>query len=426
GTAVNNVPLAFQTRGPLNTSALERSIALLVRRHEVLRTTFAESADGPIQVIHAEPERVLRRVDLAEVPAADRERDMQVRLDRDGRAPFDLATGRLFEGVIYEYAPEHHALLLRTHHSVVDGWSAAVMADELVRSYETFAAGGEASLSPLPLQYPDFAVWQRAWMKSPVCQEQVAYWRNQLERPPPTLVLREARPRPRERRHAGGLHWFVIPQSTAEAVERTAAANETGLLSIFAGLYAALLFHHSGQTEIVLGSLVANRSVLELRNLVGPFVNLVPLRLDLRDDPTCARFFTRVSQVVSNALVHPDVPFDWLVEQLAPPIAPGVTPYLQAPIVFQTQPPPDVSFPDLAVKPCSVDVETSKYDLSLTFVGGEHGLYGSLRYNTDIFDRDTVATYAEELKWLPSEAGPRPDRPLSELLKALPGPSVKA
>ncbi|MGY5036900.1 condensation domain-containing protein, partial [Streptomyces sp. 900116325] len=310
GSAEYVVPVAFRVEGPLDQAALSRALDALVERHEVLRTHFASGAEGdPVQIIGAPWSVDVEQVDLSGEtdPAAAGRQLVEV----FGHRPFDLTEGCLLRAMTVRLGDEDHLLALSLHHIVVDGWSMGVLVNELRHLY-----AGEA-LEELPLQYADFALWQQSRLAGEALDGHLDYWRTQLAGLE-TLELPTDRPRPRIRSGAGATHSFSVPVETAEALRKLAARHNASLFMTGLAVFQLVLARWSGQSDITVGVPIAGRSCTEIENLVGFFVNTLVLRSDLSAETTFTQVLEKVRQTTLDAYTHQDLPFERLVEDLAP------------------------------------------------------------------------------------------------------------
>ncbi|MBV9108002.1 MAG: amino acid adenylation domain-containing protein, partial [Gemmatimonadetes bacterium] len=318
GSAAYNVAHALRLRGRLDVRALERSVAALVRRHEVLRTRFPSVDGNAVQVVEPAGPIAIRRVDLSEMEAAEREAELRSLAAAEARAPFDLAAGPLFRCTLLRLGEREHAVLFTLHHIVSDGWSTAVVVREVSELYAAYSEGMQPHLPELPVQYADFAAWQRGWLDGEVLEEQLAYWRGALAGAPPLLEVPTDRPRPLVQGERGGYVAFSVGEETAQRL-RAFTRREGGTL--FMSLLAAwqlLLSKYAGQDDVSVGTPIAGRTRIETEGLIGFFVNTLVLRTDLSGDPTFAALLRRVREVTLSAHQHQDIPFERLVEELAP------------------------------------------------------------------------------------------------------------
>ncbi|MEU7876556.1 condensation domain-containing protein, partial [Dactylosporangium sp. NPDC049140] len=373
GSAEYNLPSRIRLGGEVSVEALEAALTTLVARHEVLRTRLVANADGvPHQVIEPAAPFVLPVVDLSD--ADDPEGATRAWLAADGAAPFDLSAGPLFRATLVRVGPDEHVLALAMHHVVGDAWSAGILRRELDALY----AGVE--LAPLPVQYADFAVWQRRWLTGEVLDRQVGYWRDRLDGVP-VLELPADRLRPPQRSSAGAALRFVIPADVASGLR--AVAREAGA-SMFMTVFAAfnvLLSRYAGQDDVVVGTPIANRNRAEIEGLIGFFVNTLVLRTDLSGDPTFAELVGRVRAGTLDAYAHQDVPFEHLVDELGVDRDRSRTPLFQ--VLFNYAAAAEGGEPVLRTGSVPMPV---KFDLSVAVVEAGAGLVGEVQYSTVLFD----------------------------------------
>ncbi|MCP4658527.1 MAG: AMP-binding protein, partial [bacterium] len=408
---VYNIPSAVRFPGTVPAGLLERIFNEVVRRHEALRTTFAAEAGRPHQVIAEELDLPLPVVDLRRLAAAEREAVARRLAEAEALRPFDLSRGPLVRSTLLRVAPDDQRVLVTIHHIVSDGWSMEVLRREvgalLAASFEDEAA---SALPELPVQYADFAHWQRQWLAGEVLEVDLPYWREQLAGAPPCLVLPTDRPRPAMQtfrgRHLGvGVppevdKWGGSPgggqmQGSPQLSEALAALSRQQGATLFMTLLAAfkiLLSHWTGETDVVVGSPIAGRTHKELEGLIGFFVNTLVLRNDLSGSPAFDDLLARIRRGALDAYAHQDVPFERLVEELDPDRNMSFTPLFQ--VMFTLQNTPQTSPQGQGQGPdtdsLATESGTAKFDLALSLRDSAAGLHGVLEYNTDLFDRTTM------------------------------------
>ncbi len=416
GSARYNLGWALSLRGRLAIAALRGALAALTARHEALRTTFADGEDGPLQVIAAaEPDRMalLPVLDLAGMPDAEARR----LADAELRRPFDLERGPLARHTLLRLAPEEHILVLAIHHIVSDAWSLELLLRELAALYGGFAGGRPADLPDLPVQYADFAVWQRDWLSGDVLAGRLAWWRERLAGCPAALDLPADRPRPPVQTSRGRNYpWGLPPERTTALRELgRGAGSGTLFMTLLAG-FAALLGRVTGQDDIPLGSAVAGRDQVELEGVVGLFANTLVLRCDLAGDPAFRELLARARETTLAAAAHGDLPFEKLVEELRPERDLSRTPLFQ--VVFDLHPVAaveDLALPGLVAAMLPLESRTAKFDLTLSLAESARGVTGLMQYNADLFEAATVARLMGHYEALLAGAAADPERRLSEL-----------
>ncbi|HKH47032.1 MAG TPA: amino acid adenylation domain-containing protein [Thermoanaerobaculia bacterium] len=424
GTATYNVPSAVRLRGALQDGLLARIFTEVVRRHETLRTTFVPRAGGPVQVIApagspaARPELPL--VDLAHLPEAAREAEGRAIAQYDARRSFDLRNGPLLRLLLLRMGTEDHLLLVTMHHIVSDGWSVGILVREITALYQAFSRGKGSPLPELPVQYADFAVWQRDWLQGEVLDEQLAYWRGQLAGAPQVLDLPTDRPRPAARTYRGATRLVSLSSGLSAAVrELSRREGVTPFMTLLAA-WAVLLGRHAGQDDLLLGMPVAGRNRQEIEALIGFFINTLVLRVDLAGAPAFGELVGRVRESSLGAFSHADIPFERLVEELVAERNPAVSPLFQALFVLQNAPVEDLAVEGLVLSPMPLDSDLAKLDLTFSLLEGAEGFTGALEHNTDLFDGGTAERLLARFVGLLEAAMADPGRALPDLPLLLP------
>ncbi|MBV8318682.1 MAG: amino acid adenylation domain-containing protein, partial [Planctomycetaceae bacterium] len=416
GQATFNIPLAVRLIGDLDVPALERAFNVIVRRHEALRTTFAQVDGRPVQIISEALDLALDVVDLSGLPDDRRESEAARRAVAEARHPFDLARGPLVRVVLLRLGENDHALLLTMHHIVTDGWSVGVAARELLALYQSFLAGTPAALPELPIQYVDFAHWQRNRLRGEVLDDLLGYWSRQLAGVPP-LELPTDRPRPVVRTARGALQWFTLAPELTEALEDLSRRERATLFMTLLAAFQTLLHRYTGQDDIAVGSPIANRNRAEIEGLIGFFVNMLALRSDLSGNPSFRTLLGRVREMALGAFEHQDLPLEILIEALRPQRDLSRTPLFQVMFVLHNNPRPEVVLPGLTHRPLPIDegTGTAKFDLTLALEDTGRGLAGDMEYNIDLFDGTTIARMLGHFQTLLEAIAADPDRRLSDL-----------
>ncbi|MGH7833539.1 MAG: condensation domain-containing protein, partial [Candidatus Binatia bacterium] len=389
GSALYNIQTATRLRGLLNRVSLERSLNEIVRRHEALRTTFSTVEGEPLQIISPSLTLPLPVVDLADRPESEREEEALRLISEGAGRPFDLARGPLLRAMLVRLVPDDHILLLTMHHIVSDGWSMGVLYRELSVLYEAFSNRRPAPLPELPIQYADFAHWQRNQLQGAALEAQVDYWKRQL-RDLPVLELSTDRPRPPAQTYRGARRSIVMPKALAKALETLSRRQGVTLFMTLLAAFQTMLCRYTGQEDLALGSPIANRSRIEFEGLIGFFLNTLVLRTDLSGDPSFEDLLGRVRETILEAYTHQDLPFEKLVEELQPERDLNRNPLFQVLFVLHNNPSIDPRLSGLALSPVKLEGDTAKFDLSLFITPAEQGLLGTLEYSTDLFDGDTI------------------------------------
>jgi len=430
-SAEYNIPQSFRMRGALDLDVLRRSLGALVARHEVLRTSFRpgsdESETGPRQVIAPTPAEggpegpSLRLEDVS--GEEDPEAVALSLAGADAQEPFDLTRGPLLRTRLFRLGPQDHLLYLNVHHILYDGWSQGIFLAELGAFYTAFAEGREPDLAELPVQYLDFALWQRDHLRGEVLEKHVAAWRERLG-DVPALELPTDRPRPAQRTHEGVAFPFELaPELSHRVRELAAASGATPFITLLAA-FRALLARYSGQGHVGIGTLIANRRRREAEGLIGFFANTLVLRTDASDDPSVRTLIERERETALDAYGHQDLPFEKLVEELSPPRDLSRTPLFQTMFILQNAPggtdgesagEQGLALPGLEIAPVGVDSRTAKTDLSLYMTDAGERFTGFFEYNVDLFDRSTIERMTEHLRRLLEGAVAAPEARISEL-----------
>ncbi|HZF14277.1 MAG TPA: non-ribosomal peptide synthase/polyketide synthase [Thermoanaerobaculia bacterium] len=393
-----NVPLRYPLRQAVAPAALAAALSAVVRRHEALRTVFAEPEGGPVQVILPPTPVPLPVVDLAGLAAATHTREAERLAEEEARRRFRLDRGPLLAALLLRLASEDHHLLLNLHHIVTDGWSMDVLARELGRFYAAFVTGIQKPLPPLPVQYADYALWQLGWLTGEVLAAQLAYWRTRLAGAPTVIELPTDRPRRAETALRGRRHPLALGADLAAGLrERSRQSGVTLFMTLLAG-WEALLERYTGQSELLVGSPVANRDRIETEELIGFFVNTLVFRADLTGEPTVGDLLARVQQDAVAAFAHQDLPFEKLVEALAPSRSLSRAPLFQ--VLFALQGAAEPAPSGLVLRPQPLDNGTVKFDLALWLAAEDCGFFGGLEFRSDLFDETTVARLAGHLEIL--------------------------
>ncbi len=414
-SSLYNVPEAFRLSGNLNVAALERSLDVLVKRHEIFRTTFTVADGFPVLAIAPKANFTLPVVDLRELPEGEREAKALKLVTEAAGEPFHLEVGPLLRCQLFQLNEEEYIFLVAMHHIITDGWSIGVFFRELTALYEAFSAGATSPLKELPVQYADFAVWQQQWLLGETIDGQLAYWKQQLAGAPAVLNLPTDRLRPSEQTFRGAIQPFSLPRPLSKALLALSHRQSATLFMTLLAAFQTLLSRLSGQDDILVGSPIANRHLAEIEGLIGFFVNTLVLRTDLGGNPTFEELLGRVREVALGAYAHQDLPFEQLVEALQPTRDLSHTPLFQVMFALDDALVPSVELPDLTVSPQAVETGTAKFDLTLSMENTASGLMGVWEYNTDIFDEATIARMAGHFQTLLEAIAANPKHKISEL-----------
>jgi amino acid adenylation domain-containing protein len=414
GNPTYNIPTLVRLTGPLDLAALVASLTAIVARHEALRTTFTTVAAQPSQWIAPPSPFSLTRVDLHALADATRAATWPKLARADAQRPFDLARGPLIRATLMRLADDDHVLLLTVHHIVADGWSLGVLIQELMACYTAHATGRAALLPALPIQYADFALWQRQWLHGDVIATQLAYWRTQLAALP-TLQLPTDQPRPPIQTVAGSTFVFGVPAPLSAALNQRSQHEGVTLFMTLLTAFAITLARYSDQDDLAIGTPIAGRTHRELEGLIGFFVNTLVLRADLSGNPTLRALLARTRATALDAYAHQDLPFEQLVEELHPVRDLSRTPLFQVMFIVQNAPAAALAVPDtgLTMQPLPIDSGTARFDLLLSISEEAGGLSGWVEYRTDLFAAATITRLVGHWQQVLAQLAADPALPLS-------------
>ena len=411
---IYNESRAIRLRGSLDVESLQKSLDRIVARHDVLRTNFITLDGNPQQTITDSRAVELPVIDLRSCRGIDRESEAHRLLTDVIRRPFDLSRDLLLRVLLLRLAEEEHILLFVQHHIASDGWSTSIFWRELTALYEAFTSGRPDPLSELPIQYADYALWQRDRLSGETLESQLAYWRKQLENLAP-LQLTPDRARPGAHDYAGDRQTFLIPQEVTDGLRRLSRDEGVTLFMTLLAAFQTLLHRYTGQNDIAVGSPIAGRTHPEVEGLIGFFVNTLVLRAEVSGHLTFRQFLARVREVAWGAYQHQELPFEKLVAELQPDHNLGGNPLFQVIFAFQNVPRQTMALPGLEVSQVEVDSGTTKFDLAL-FMWEEHeGLRGRVQYSTALFDADTIERLLGHFETMLIGIVTNPDRRLSDL-----------
>jgi amino acid adenylation domain-containing protein len=387
---VYNIPTAVTLTGSLDIDALEAAIREIIRRHESLRTCFAQENGVPRVVIREEAAWSLQRIDARHFGGENSE-ELKGYLSRAAREAMDITRAPLLRGHLLILGPESHVLLLMVHHIVFDGWSMGVFVRELETLYRAHASGTKSDLPAPALHYVDFAVWQRQWLAAGVLERQLAYWKKQLAGAPPVVTLPADRRRPQAEMFRGARRKMVLAPELVQNLESLSQSHGVTLFMTLLASFDILLARYTGQEDIVIGSPSAGRNRSELSDLMGFFVNNLVLRTDLSGNPSFTTLLSRVREVTLQAYEHQDVPFDQLVHALRPERSPDHSPLFQTMLILQNFPIAPIEMAGLSLKPTELEVSTARFDLTVEAFPNKGALDVYFDYNSDLYDEETMA-----------------------------------
>ncbi|HEY9283603.1 MAG TPA: condensation domain-containing protein, partial [Pyrinomonadaceae bacterium] len=415
GTSANNVSAALHLRGSLNAAALRQTLAEIVRRHEVLRTTFPVINERPFQRIEARPALVLPVVDLGSLPAEIRAAAAKEIARAEAHRPFDLARGPLLRATLLRLCGREHVVLLTLHHIVSDAWSLTILLREVATLYESFSRGSASPLVELPVQYADFAHWQRRWMSGEVLDKQLRYWKGKLGGELLALELPTDRPRPAVQSFRGTIKTLTLPEPLSAALNELCRRENVTLFMALLAAFKVLLQRYAEQDDILVGTSIASRNQLAAENLIGLFVNTLVLRTDLSGDPSFKELLERVRKVTLESYAHQDLPFETLVEELQPERDLSRNPLFQVLFAVHNTPLAPMELPGLSISPVEIEHRSSLFDLALMMGEREQRIWCSLEYSTDLFDGATMERLLGHLRTLLQSIAANPEQRLSSL-----------
>jgi amino acid adenylation domain-containing protein len=415
GSPVYNVPIAIRMIGRLHLGALNKALSALVERHETLRTRFVSVDGTPLQIISRVGKLELPLQDLSALPAEERERQLEERVAVCARRCFDLASDLLLDPSLIRCSEQDHTLVLNLHHICADGPSMGILHQELAAMYQAFAQGQEPSLPPLPVQYADYAQWQRNLYSPQALAKQLSYWRKQLEGAPPRLDMPSDFVRPAEQTTEGARHFFQLPEALADQLRTFSAGSGVSLFMTLLAGFEVLLHRYTGQEDIVVGTPVANRPRPELEGLIGFFLNTLALRIDVSGDPSFDELLKRVRRVALDGFGNADLPFEQLLEEIRPERDLSRSPIFQVMFTLQSVPTASFQLRDLKLTSRELDTGTSKFDLFVVMQERAHKLGGYVEYNTKLFNAATIERMISHLERLLDAAVVNPGEKVSRL-----------
>ncbi|KAB8334016.1 amino acid adenylation domain-containing protein [Scytonema tolypothrichoides VB-61278] len=414
-SAAYHIPLLLRLQGHLKVDFLQQSLDTIVAHHEILRTNLIVCDNTNVQMIR-EPRPVeLQLIDLQTYPETEQHNLLQHHLHQEVQRHFNLVEDLMLRGCLLQLSAQEHVLVLVMHHIASDGWSIKILAEQLINLYQAFTNGLPNPLPKLPIQYADYAVWQRQWFSGQILENQLNYWKQQLIGASLLLELPTDRPRPLVQSYRGAVSNFIIPQSLSQALSALSQQESVTLFMTLLAAFEILLYRYSGQNDILIGSPIAGRNRVEIEGLIGLFVNTLVLRGDLSGNPSFRELLQRVRSVALSAYAHQDLPFEKLVEELQPERSLSYHPLFQVMFVLENLLPQTLELPGLSITPMDVNAVTSKFDLSLSLTHTEQGLRGTWEYSTDLFDAGTINRMSRHFQTLLEGIVANPQQHICEL-----------
>jgi NRPS condensation-like uncharacterized protein len=410
-----NSAAAVRLRGPLNLAALNYSLSEIVRRHESLRTTFQLQDGEPVQVVHEVSEWNVPVIDLSLLKDEEQEQALTTVTEREAKRPFALAKGPVLRTTLLKLGHEHHILQMVMHHVISDGWSMGVLIKEVAALYRAHVRREASPLPELPLQYADYAEWQRDWLKSEEAAKQLSYWKRQLSGSSPVLEMPVDRKRPAVVSYRGATVTFELGEELISKLKALVLAESATLFMVLLAAFKTLLYRYTTQLEIVVGSNIANRNKGQLENLIGCFVNNLVLRTDLSGNPQFREVLRRVREVTLAAYANQDLPYEVLLDALRAENGSRTDQLFQVMFVLQNNPMPPATLEGLEVEFIPVGTEGAAFDLILFMSESKRGLVGYLQYDNDLFEASTINRMVERFKILLQQIVADPDEHIENL-----------
>ncbi|NEQ79121.1 MAG: amino acid adenylation domain-containing protein [Moorea sp. SIO2I5] len=406
---------ALQLTGLLDIAALEQSLNEIVRRHESLRTSFKIVEGQSLQVIASNLSLSIPLIDLQKLPETEQKTELQRLATEQQQKPFDLTQIPLIRWTLIKLREQEHVLLYTMHHIIGDGWSWGVLIGELSALYQAFSTGKPPSLPQLPIQYIDFAVWQRQELQGQKLESQLSYWKQQLENAPPLLQLPTDRPRPPVQTYRGTRQSFLLNKSLTEALKAIGRDTGTTLFMTLLTAFKILLYRYTGQKDIIVGSPIANRNQAEIEGLIGCFVNTLVLRTTFSGNPTFKELLGQVRKMMMGAYANQDFPFEKLVEELQPERDVNYNPLFQVLFALQNTPKVKMELPGLTITPFEVESTSALFDLHLDITETNSGLECFWEYNTDLFDAARIRRMSGQFQTLLEAIAANPQQRVDQL-----------
>jgi Condensation domain len=418
-SSIYNITKCVRLAGTLNISALEDCLREMGRRHEILRTTFAVIDGKPMQLVNPTMQLKMSLVILSGLSGAQREIEMNRLAISEADRPFDLEQGPLLRIILFRLDDFDHVALLTMHHIISDAWSIGIWISELMTLYCAFSKGVPSPLPDHKIQYADFASWQQEWLGGNVMQDQLTYWKRKLTGSP--ISLKFAPDSPRQERDCGkaSRQSLAITKELTDKAKMLSRKERTTLFVTLMTVFNMLLSHYSDQEDILIGTLIANRSRADVRGLIGFFVNTLAMRTDLTGDPVFRKLLAQVKDLTLEAHANQDLPFERLVQELQPERSLSHSPLFQYVFLLQNAPASNFELPGLSVHPVDIRTSTIPFDLVFRAIEQDRVLVTVIDYRSSSFDANTIARMLRHFETLLSQAIANPDARLSELKQSL-------
>jgi hypothetical protein len=385
GSGIYNIPGALVLSGDVNVAVLEQAITEVVRRHEALRTTFSSQDGHPLQVIGEPTMTVLPIIDLSAISERQESEARRLVL-KEARRAFDLSQGPLLRSKLIRLSDREYVMTFTAHHIATDGWSMGVLVRELTALYEAYSKGSISPIAELKTQYADYAYWQRKWMTGAVLEEGLRYWKRELNGELPVLDLGGKRPKPEVASYQGANQAYVMPVEIKEGIKSLSREEGATIYMTLLAAFGIFLHRYSGQEEMIIGTAVAGRARPETEGLIGVFINMLPIRVDLQGSPSYREALSRVREVILRGYAYQEVPIENIIDELKVERQARQAPLFQVAFGVQNLPEEDTQLPNLELRPFSLDHDVARYDLTVWVEETAEGLRISWTYRTDIYD----------------------------------------
>lgn len=385
-----NIPTALKIEGKLNLEALKETFKQISQRHEVLRTNFQQKSEKATQEIATETEIEIPIINLEKIGESEKSSEVTKQINQEANQPFNLSKDVLIRVKLIKLAAENQILIITIHHIISDGWSMGILINEIGKIYTAITQEQEQPLPPLSIQYADFTVWQKEYLTGEILEKQTNYWKEKLAGIPPLLEIPTDKPRPAKQTFKGSREKFQLDRNLTEKLKRLSQKYETTLFMTLLGGLAVFLYRYSQQTDVVIGSPIANRNRAEIENLIGFFVNTLVFRTNLENNPSFTEVLNQVKTNCLEAYEHQDIPFEKLVEELQPERNLSYAPIFQVMFVLQNTPKQEWELPNLKLSRVEIERESAKFDLTISMTETETEIRGVWEYSTDLFERETI------------------------------------
>jgi hypothetical protein len=419
--SIYNIPRTFLVTGPLDIQAMERSFGEIIKRHEALRTTFKDVNGVPAQIIGKVRPFKLALVDLSGLSPEEREYEVTRLVTEDALTSFDLAQGPLMRVSLLRLDDDEYVVRFTLHHIVSDGWSTGIFVKEWSALYQAFSQGRPSPLPEPPIQYADFAQWQRQWMEGRALEDHLSYWKRQLEGASTVLKLPIDNPQPDPHNCDGARQSLLLPRALTDSITAHAKRERVTLFTVLLTSLYVLLHYYSGQRDILVGAPAVNRSRRETEDLIGFFINTLVLRMDLSGDPTFSELLARARDVVFNAYAHQDAPFDKVVKILQPARSPEQMSLFQVAFLVHNAPIPPLEAHGVSIRSIEVGPIKVPYEMVVHAIDTEPGLLIAIEYKTNFFSPATISRVLAHYEAILSHMAERPESTLQEFKDTLAG-----